>query len=100
MAIKSSTLQDREISKFVESPTRPNEPAVETVSASESLTIRIDADGTTTYIGTASAGALESASAWRIKKMIETGSDITVTFADGNSNYDNIWDNRLSLTYS
>jgi len=32
MAINSPTRTDRELSKFVESPTRPGEPAVEVVS--------------------------------------------------------------------
>ena len=98
--IKSSTLQDREISKFVESPTRPSEPSVETVNAADALCARIDEVGTTTYIGTAAAGALEASGVWRIKKMLEVGNDITITFADGNANFDNIWSNRLSLTYS
>ncbi len=51
------------------------------------------------YLGEADPGTLESAASWRIKK-IDTTDDIVITWADGNNNYDNIWDNRLSLTYS
>jgi len=51
------------------------------------------------YVGEAEPGTLESAAAWRIKK-IAGSEDLVITWADGNNNYDNIWDNRLSLTYS
>lgn len=51
------------------------------------------------YLGEADPGTAESSALWRIRK-IDTTSDIVITWADGNNNYDNIWDNRLSLTYS
>lgn len=53
-----------------------------------------------TYIGKAQAGSAKSGAVWQIKKMVETGPDLEITFADGNANFDNIWDNRASLTYS
>lgn len=56
-------------------------------------------DATTTYIGEAEPGTVFSAAAWRIKRSVETGPDIVITWADGDSDFDNIWDNRLSLTY-
>jgi len=62
--------------------------------------LQVDAVGTTTYIGYASPGSLSSGSVWAIKKIIETGSDASFTWADGNKDLDNIWDDRLSLTYS
>ena len=54
-----------------------------------------------TYRGDATPGTLTSASAWRIQRMtVQSDGDTEVLFADGNDNYDNIWDNRLSLSYS
>ena len=64
------------------------------------LAIQLDDTVSATYIGEASPGSLTSASAWRIKKLVETGPDSEITWADGNSDFDNIWDNRLSLTYT
>jgi hypothetical protein len=64
------------------------------------LAIQLDDTGGTTYIGEASPGSLTSASAWRIKRVVETGPDSVITWADGDSDFDNIWDNRLSLTYT
>jgi hypothetical protein len=60
-------------------------------------------DDTTTadvlYVGLAAIGTATSAATWQVQK-ISTASGVVVTWADGNSSYDNIWDNRASLTYS
>lgn len=61
-------------------------------------------DKTTTadyfYVGKAlSPATATSASSWRIIKYKSDLSE-TTKFADGNSNFDNIWDNRASLTYT
>ena len=53
-----------------------------------------------TYLGEAEPGAVTSNSVWRIKKIVETGPDVAITWADGDDLFDNIWDNRLSLSYS
>lgn len=56
---------------------------------------------TTAYLGEANPGTATSASSWRIKKLVsDVSGDLTVTYADGNSNFDNIWDDRISLSYS
>ncbi len=61
---------------------------------------RVDFVGDTLiYLGEADPGTAESAASWRIKKIDTTG-DIFILWADGNNNYDNVWDNRLSLSYS
>lgn len=57
----------------------------------------------TTYQGWAEPGTLTSAALWRVRRIIQTGasdSDYSITFADGNRNFDNIWDNRAALSYS
>ena len=63
------------------------------------LANQLDQIGATTYIGEATPGTALSSALWRIKKVVETGPDVTITWADGNSDFDNIWDDRLSLTY-
>jgi len=61
---------------------------------------RVDqSSGTVIYIGKGSASASTASAVWRISK-VDTSSLLTVTFADGNGNYDNVWDNRASLSYS
>ena len=62
--------------------------------------LQVDSVGTTTYLGYATAGTVTSAATWAIKKIVETGNDAVITWADGDKDYNNIWDNRLSLSYS
>ena len=56
--------------------------------------------GSTTYVGEAQPGGETSDANWRIKRIIETGQDISIEWAGGNANFDKVWDDRLSLTYS
>lgn len=52
------------------------------------------------YKGEADPGSLETAPVWRIRKIIfASDDDTTEIWANGNTNFDNIWTNRLSLTY-
>ncbi len=55
--------------------------------------------GSITYYGYAAPGTATDKAAWKIKKIDGTG-DIFVQWADGNDDYDNIWDNHASLSYS
>lgn len=70
-------------------------------NTNESLVID-EADASTTYIGKTSVGsATDTSSAiWQIVKISISGTVTTMSHADGNDNFDNIWDNRASLSYS
>lgn len=59
---------------------------------------RVDEGATYTYIGEAEVGASVASAVWRIKRM--TNSDYTLLWADGDAAFDNIWNNRASLSYS
>lgn len=58
-----------------------------------------DVGGGVSYLGEAAPGTPTSAASWRIKRITQVSSDISTKWADGDANYDNIWDNRLSLSY-
>jgi len=63
-------------------------------------TIRVDdASATVTYVGEAAIGMDESSPFWQIKKLETIGTVLTITWADGNEEYDNIWASRAGLTY-
>jgi hypothetical protein len=70
------------------------------------LTTRLDDTGLTgqdniSYIGEAQPGSAESASVWRIKKLIQApDGDVSVLYANGSATFDQVWDDRLSLSYS
>lgn len=74
-------------------------PVSGTVSTSTaSYSLRYDEGATYTYIGNAEAGSATSSAVWQIKRL--TNADNTILFADGTTSFDNVWDDRLSLTYS
>lgn len=54
-----------------------------------------------TYRGDALPGTATASALWRVQRLtIQSDGDMEILFADGNDNFDNIWDNRLSLSYS
>ena len=64
------------------------------------LTLLLDEASTTiSYIGEAAPASSSSAPVWRIRRL-DTTSGVSLLYADGNTNFDNIWDNRASLTYT
>lgn len=69
-----------------------------------SLATKYDQDAdppTLAYLGHAYPGTAGSVAQWRIQKLVFGGDgDVTITWADGNANFDNIWDDRASLSYT
>jgi len=51
------------------------------------------------YVGKAPSGTVASAAAWQIKRVDETNG-IDGEFADADNEFDNVWNNRESLSYS
>ena len=57
------------------------------------------------YVGNAQPGTVTSAASWRVQRVTVTtdgggNDDVSVQWADGNNQYDNVWDNRAALAYS
>ncbi len=63
-------------------------------------TLLDDAGGNALYIGRAAPGIPTTEAAWEIRKLLTLGNNLEILWADGDGNYDNIWDNRASLSYS
>lgn len=64
------------------------------------FSMQIDDEYPVTYLGQANPGSATSAAAWRIMKIDETSTpDVSITFAGGGA-FDQVWDNRISLSYS
>lgn len=67
-------------------------------------TIMLEYDGSNNpiYIGYAIPGSIVSSATWRIKKMTYdiVNNPTNIQWADGNTNFDNIWDNRATYSYS
>jgi len=62
------------------------------------FTLRYEDTGTYTYVGEANAGSLEASAVWRVKRL--TNSSNTIVWADGDTEFDNVWNDRAGLVYS
>ena len=64
------------------------------------INIQVDSgDSNLTYVGLAQPGTITSAATWQVFRINETTGTI-IKWADGNDSFDNIFDNRESLSYS
>ena len=94
---------DRHVQVDVLSSALPTTASTETTLQTISfggfkLTLRLATVGEVDYVGEAAIGTATSAASWRIKK-IDSTSGIIITWA-GTGVFDQVWDNRASLSYS
>lgn len=94
---------DRHVQVDVLSSALPSAASTETTLQTISFggfkfTLRLATVGDVDYVGEASIGSATSAAAWRIKKVDNT-SGIVLQWA-GTGVFDQVWDNRASLSYS
>ena len=52
------------------------------------------------YLGKAEPGTTTNDNFWQIFRKQKTGTVWFTEMADGNEKFDNVWDNRASLSYS
>lgn len=57
-------------------------------------------DSTITFIGKSKAGTSTSSASWLIIKLVESGNNLDILSANGLQEYNQIFDDRESLTYS
>jgi len=76
--------------------------SINTATAKYTSRFAYNSDGDLEYYGIAVAGSATSEAVWQIRKYFydSDGNLISVVFADGDTKYNNIWDNRTSLSYS
>lgn len=62
-------------------------------------TVRVDDAGAFVFIGYAIVGSSDASASWKIKR-IKTANVVEIKYAGGTGFYNNIWNNRSSLSYS
>lgn len=78
---------------------RSNQEAILTALTQQYI-LQIDDEYPVTYLGEAVPGTATSAAGWRIKKIDETSApDLTIKYA-GTGAFDQVWNNRTSLSYA
>jgi hypothetical protein len=61
---------------------------------------RVDEPSSTvTYVGKAYIGASTADAIWQIKKILISGTETSIEWANSSDSFSNIWDNRASLSY-
>lgn len=65
----------------------------------DNMARKVTEDGTTSYVACAAPGSLQSDAVWQAFKIDES-SGLVITFADGNSNFDNVATDLSALSYS
>ena len=52
------------------------------------------------YVGTAVPGSVDSDPVWRVVRYtVQTDGDVSSEYADGDADFDNVWNDHLTLTY-
>ena len=76
--------------------------AIQALGGAVNYATQVDKTSTTDviYVGDAVISSLTSNAVWRIQKIDKTGGNVSIKWADGDELFNNIWDNRTSLTYS
>lgn len=62
-------------------------------------TVIDDATSAITYVGKAALGSALSDAVWQIQKIEVSGTVTRITWADGNSDFDKVWNDRASYSY-
>lgn len=76
---------------------------VKVTNEESNYAVRTDAVTTSnvTYVGKAAIGSSTASAVWQVQKVDETTTNVAIiTWADGDASFNNVWDNRASLTYS
>lgn len=74
-------------------------PGLVVVNQEAILPIREAVVGGVTYKGYALPGTLNASASWKITRTTVGGGVTTIEYADGDSQFDNVWNDRATLTY-
>lgn len=93
---------EQNIEQYLSVSTSPTTSVNTIPQEEEVLSKRTDFVGeTTTYKGEAQVGAAEGSAVWRIRQLlIGVDGDVTEIWAGGSAQYDKVWTNRLTYSYS
>ncbi len=66
---------------------------------SGNVALKITTVGSVSYVAIAPAGSSQASAVWQVKKIDETTGTV-ITWADGNTNFDNVASDLTALSYS
>jgi len=65
----------------------------------DNLALKVTVVGSVTYLATAAPGTAQATARWQCQKIDET-TGVVITWADGDSEFDNVASDLTALTYS
>lgn len=74
--------------------------SLDTLASNYATQIDDTSTASVTYIGKAVIGSSSASAVWQVQKIDESSNPTTIKWADGNDAFDNIFNNRTSLTYN
>lgn len=92
----SPDINSREHEKFEDFN---GKPATRSLNGEIPVAQKITTVGTITYIAIARPGTSQSSLYWQVKR-IDTTTDVVITWADGDANFDNVATDLTALIYS
>jgi hypothetical protein len=94
----TNNIQQREYDKFTGDSKETTAVRI-TESSEEYITLIDEASATITYVGKALPGSATNTAVWQIKRISISGTVTSVLWADDNNDFDNVWDDRTTITY-
>jgi hypothetical protein len=94
----SLSVKDKELSKF-----RGADSEIKVAVTDETIPLYVAIDEVNknlSYIGKSVIGSSQASAVWQISRLQTTGNVTLLQYADGDDSFNNIWNNRASLTYS
>lgn len=67
--------------------------------SADAMAMKMTVDGAVTYIAVAAPGTAEATEKWQVRKLDES-SGLVITWADGDSNFNNAASDLTALSYS
>lgn len=64
------------------------------------VAMKVTESGSDTYVAIAPIGTAQATAGWQAKKITVSGADTTITWCDGNANFDNVATDLTALSYS
>ena len=90
-------LPDRFLSEI-----RLTDRAIFIIEDNFTITMEYDVRNNLIYLGRAAIGSTKSSAVWQIRKFLYDASDnaTDILWASGDKNFDKVWNDRLTYTYS
>jgi hypothetical protein len=99
--VTATNLDIRPLDALIDNVEVSGTVSVDNFPSEQVYATRVDeASSTVTYIGKAVPGTTNAASLWQISRLTQSGSVLSSEYANGSDAFNQVWNDRASLSYS